>query len=80
MSDDDFLALNQLTGRVHKYGGAQPGGIGADENGLGIGVVPCGCDGFEEGVLNDTIMAIQPKHLERGIWEPADCLNGESDE
>lgn len=80
MSDTDFLALNQLTGRVHKYGGTKLGGIGADENGIGIGIVPCGCDGFKEAVENDTIIAIQPKHLERGIWKPAECLEGESDE
>lgn len=76
MSDDaeEMLALNELTGLVHDYKGTQIGGLGADKTDKGIGIISCGCDGFEEAVENDTLTMIRRKHLERGIWQAAPCL------
>lgn len=78
--NSEMLALNKATGRVHKYNGTVPGGIGADEMGFGIGIAPCGCDDdhFKVAVENDMIIAIQPEQLEVGIWEPAPCIDTDS--
>lgn len=63
MTDDEMLALNELTGRVHKYEGP---GLGRP--------LSCGCEGFAEAVDAGALTVIRARHLERGIWEPADCL------
>jgi len=70
---DKMLALNELTGRVHDYTG--PGLQGP---------LKCGCDGkdlelFREGIEHDTLTMINPKHLEAGVWEPAPCLQGDTE-
>lgn len=75
---NDIMALNELTGIVHEYNGTRVGGVGSASMGSGIGFVPCGCeDGswFEEAVERDTLTVIRRKHLERGIWEPAECVD-----
>lgn len=72
---DEMLALNELTGLVHTYEGTGLGGVGVDENDMGIGLLSCGCDGFEEAAKNDTLTMIRRKHLERGIWQAAPCLS-----
>jgi len=78
MSDpEEMLALNEVTGLVHNYEGTIPGGLGAEEHDVPIGIAPCGCELFEEAVANDNLKVINRKHLEAGIWEPADCMGGD---
>lgn len=71
----EILALNELTGKVHKYNGTCLGGVGSEDNDMPIGIDSCGCDGFEEAAKNDSLTVIKRRHLENGIWQPADCLN-----
>ena len=82
MNDPEkMLALNDVTGIVHDYKGTSPGGLGSEDNDMPVGIIPCGCDEFEEAVENNTLTMIRRRHLERGIWEPAECLtDGGSDD
>lgn len=63
--DRDPLMLDELTGLVHAYEGASF-----------TGPIPCGCEHVNESVEADSLTLIYREHLERGIWEPADCLDG----
>ena len=72
-----ILLLNQLTGRVHDYKGTAIGGLGSEEHNSPVGIIPCGCDGFDEACEADELTVINPRHLERGIWEPAKCLDAD---
>ena len=78
---DEMLLLNEVTGIVHEYNGTGPGGYSSDEADSVIGVLPCGCeddDLFAEAVEMDNLIMIERRHLEKGIWEPAPCV--ETDE
>lgn len=72
---EEMMALNQITGRVHKYNGTMLGGINKEDHDHNIGIIPCGCEEFEEAIKTDNLIMIERKHLERGIWEPAECVN-----
>lgn len=81
---DEMLALDKVTGLVHQYKGTAPGGIGGEEMGFGIGIIPCDCEGqqaeiFEENVMNSNTVMIKRRHLEAGIWERAECLEEDDD-
>lgn len=64
---DEILALNELTGLVHKYKGTE---LKPD----GIGLITCDCEDFEDAAEHSSLTAINREHLERGIWKPAPCL------
>lgn len=65
MSDEnEMLALNELTGVVHDYAGASLSGM-----------IDCGCGLDEHDQTN--MIAIHREHMERGIWEPAPCIEDE---
>lgn len=74
-----MLILNKLTGRVHEYNGTMVGGITKEDSEEAIGVIPCSCEGkdaemFEDCLTSDNNMAIEEENMEKGIWEPAPCL------
>lgn len=83
--NNEMLALDRVTGLVHQYNGTKPGGIGSEDMGFGVGVIPCDCEGdhaelFEEDLVSDNVVVVDERHLEQGIWEPAPCLGGEDGE
>lgn len=65
MSGDDMMMLNEITGLVHEYEGA---GLGRPLN--------CGCDLGDDEL--DNLVMIHREHMERGIWQPAPCVESES--
>lgn len=76
---DEMLALDECTGLVHQYEGTAPGGIGAEDMGFGVGIIPCDCEGehaeiFEDDMNAGNVVMVEQRHLAAGIWEPAPCL------
>jgi len=78
---DEILLLNRLTGRVHKYKGTGP--ATTEDGDLTIVPLLCDCDLIGEAMEKDAqkedheegfVKGIDWEHLEKGIWEPAPCL------